>query len=587
MSIYTNEMKGNQSEQLKSDQSKPSHNLFAIFQNCTNPYLLQLLDKLNYYYHEKEFNKNKGIPTHHKEFKQTIFSSLEELLFQISTIQTTELKNEKLFGVYQWFNKKYKQYTTVANITDVTSPNPFQTFTDMELGILKESDRKEEEKQAAHRSILYDFAKPKEILKNYSLKQVNNSKSSKPFDNNAIAIANANKKNEQGEKMGMTTTFGYKTFRSADMRTTLNSTARTKNFLPSVDNKQNDPLIDPLHEMKYSYSFYRPHYSFAQLDIEANIVKAKNKALADKRAQDEINTAVDNFGFSKSAINKSLLHKSALKDLVLYYKKKDISQPFQEEDLIKEGNEKGFEKKTLAEKDKEKEKVLNQPLVKQMRITRHMSTVFESKIRNMNNVMINSNRDSKGNVLARKKTTVINRKSISNAMDIGALIGTQDQSIKITTQNIMNVNTDGQLIPSQAKEVVYDIKMRLDSLKVAQENYEWAKKENGVMPNDFLCKKLQSDKIQRRRLLSEAMMTIRKIDNYRDGYSKHYEPLSRFDMIHSSSFREERPRGGHFAYRDDQIPRTSCGYSRIKYEDNHLSMRRTLDTFKFGEVNLL
>lgn len=573
----------NQLQQQKGEEKKTGSNLLKTFQHCNNPHLLKLLNRLKNYYQEIEQYESKGIGIKHKDFKQTLFKSLEDILFQISAIETPERRDARLLELHHWFNKKYSYFITMANITDITSPNSMQKYTEHELGLFKEDMGKEEENYADHHSILHEFEKPKEILKKYIVKQVNNI-NLKVSSNVINDDTNANAKTKYAqvsEKLRMSGTFGNRTFRSVDMRSTLNSTARSKRFLPAMDSKLNT-LIDPLHETKFSYSFYRPQYSFLQLGIESSIIKAKNKALADKRAQDDLNAAVNDFGFAKASMNKTQLHKFDLKNLILEYKKKDHE--------LENGKEKHHENEQLKQEQEqhqhqhqpskiEKERILNEKPV--TKILHHVSSMrVQSKSNNAFNL---NKKESKSYLLNKKKTTaIIKRKSV----DIDALINTEQHIRKITMNNIMNVCSNGLLEPSKTIEVVFNIRLRVDSMKVFKDNYERIKKDNKEMPNEALCRKIQSDEIPMRRLLSETMMNVKQIDNHKDGYSRHYQPLSRFDMIHSSSFVEKRSKG-HFKFKGDQTPRTACGYSEILYDDNHLRMRQTLDSFKPCEVNLL
>lgn len=491
-------------KQSPPQQEMQFNKLIQQYQYDNNKYLSSMIRSLKYYYIElEECNKNKK-PIPNSEFKTNIFQFLEDLLYQITNIDSKKLKDDKLYTLYRWFNKQYSTFMKLSNMKNLTSPLANQQFTveDPEKSIVIEHT---EDKHLIHRSNINQFHKTKELLQKYSFKRIKSNKSDSLNKIDEIIQKETKEKPQLSlinyDKEIIIPTKSYSTFY-----------ATIKSLLTKDKKTDGSSFVDSASQIKSSYSFNKPKITFDQLALESNIIKSHNNEIADKRAKEEIRGAIEDYGFSKSILNKVRLYKQDLRSVIAYYNNnKNISAiPSQSQESQTNIQLESHSKESTIPVVKTDIDELMSPKDTTKKLKRH--PIQSEKFKRLSLMY------SKNNI------SLVERKD------------------KVIYNKIKNINSEGIIILGKHnKEVVYEIKIKLESKISIENNYKNNQdniyngiNRNSIISNDFFYKEMIEGGITQRRLLSESLCEIRRYDQSKNGYSYHYYPLSIFDMTQSS-----------------------------------------------------
>lgn len=312
---------------INIEKPKLMDDLLLIENN--NKKVLFLVQELEKYKKEKSSLIQTRRPMENKSFKENLFESLEKLLIQISYLEKKEIREEKIDKLYQWYNKKKISYFSIINIKH-KSYYEKEEIPDKEI---EPNDSKViNEEEVSHRTNL-GAAK---LIKEYKIKKVKvSTRQSMPN------VKDDYKENNQFAKDSMIN------FNLRNSASTFYTSKNSMNFYTKMstrqtffdkNNKENNNLLEdniiPTKEVKASYSYLRPPYQFNILDLEKTIFNQKNKLLIEKRAQEEIKQALNDFGV-KRALYKGRMNKiNETKKVVDLYKSLQI-----EREKIKEEND--------------------------------------------------------------------------------------------------------------------------------------------------------------------------------------------------------------------------------------------------------
>lgn len=494
-----------------------------------NKKVLFLIQELEKYKKEKASLIHARKPMENKSFKENLFESLEKLLIQISYLEKKEIRQEKIDKLYQWYTRKKTSYFSIINIKH-KSYYEKEEIPDKE--ITQNNSKVNSDEEVIHRTNL-GVGK---IIKDYKIKKVKvNTRKSIPNSKDDY------KENLQFAKDSMIN------FNLQNSKSTFYTSKNSMNFYAKMstrqtffdkNNKENNNLVEdniiPTKEVKASYSYLRPPYQFNILDLEKTIFNQKNKLLIEKRAQEEIKHALNDFGV-KRALYKGRMNKiNETKKVVDLYTSLQIER----------------------EKRKEENNINDIP----PDISPHTST-------NNSNI----------------KTKFIQRSNSQYNTSVNN---------KVVANTIQNIESKYKIDNNINKEKEYSLSFKLSHSR-SQENVLQNHKENFEIPMDSVYLYKSNDPIYQARLKNKTLLKVKEIDNPNKGYSAHYTPLSAFDIKNYNLMNLNKNNSLSCRSNNDttaNLNNTSYIYAKKNFannKNNYLNLRKTIGSFKINEYHSL
>ena len=420
-------------------------------------------------------------------YKQAIFENIEKILSEIVYIENKDIRQERINALYEWFTKHSKRHNDLAQIKSISEAKIYQRLTEDELHV---NDREYQEKidlqikerhgdESEHRTILYNYARPSIILKNeYRYKHITKKKSHStthrelsqlnimppPQQDNAPANTNENNINNNTQQQpqqqqppqpsnisSTTITSQFKPasipsfkdkerFRSSvGMKSTFYSTAKTSlnafmnttytsfSQLSSTNLKPEDSL----KEIKSSYSFMRPDYSFKHLNAEKYANNLKQQQLSEKRSQEELKHKLNEYGYKRSEFKSNNQKKYDYMEVINIYLNRLKAQ---EEQKSNNDNEQQVNN-------------LKEYFNKQKRLKHSLSSV---------NINVLSSRDKDNDEVFLRNHSIKKRKGTT----ISNFDNNDDALNKVFINNIRNINSD-LIINPNINEQVFHFKINI------------------------------------------------------------------------------------------------------------------------------
>lgn len=560
----------------KDDEIKNVNEMNPDFQNQleiilekneNNPKLKELANYLDTY---KKYYK-KSIDTHtemkNSSFLNNIFSNLQKLLNEICYIESKEIFDQKLITVYNWFTKTFNTYKKISQIKYHTDPAPDQKLTEEELNVdNKEYQEKINElfiakhNEVPHRTILNDVQHPADLLMSMKTRHIRKPENIQP--KKLIDIKdNKDTKDNKGKEI-LNSSIG--------MKNTFYSTSKSFSniYIGNIDigmNKTRTIIYDPKKEIKSSYSYVRPKYTFQQLSVEQMINSQKNKELNTKRMDEELKQSLNGFGINKSSYKSNLQKKYELSKIIELYEKK-----INEQDEEKENKD-----KINGEDDEEDliEYFHNQKNPQRMRSSASIHFLQGKK----NSEMLKSPQKT----LMRTFSTV----------HIPEMQKEETKKEKIIIDNIQNVNKKKYVFKSP-KEKKFDMKIKIDQIEAKNKNYEYKNEKEEDIPNDLLIKEKNNNEILNARLSNHDLCSFKLYDPLKKNYHNYYNPLSGYDSMNYHNFYSERlmyeqNRNNRISF-NNRASMTCVDFAKNNFNhNNYLEMRSTMDNFKINELKKL
>jgi len=116
----------------KKDIKEKKKIMNSQYEDITNPKFLEmkgLLEKYNIEI-EKGIRENKKIEN--ENFKKHFFSSLENLLNQVSMIKNDQTKAQRIDDIFNWHNKRIQFFKDINSIKERTSKNIYERYPDID-----------------------------------------------------------------------------------------------------------------------------------------------------------------------------------------------------------------------------------------------------------------------------------------------------------------------------------------------------------------------------------------------------------------------------------------------------------------------
>ncbi len=309
---------------------------------------------------------------------------------------------------------------------------------------------------------------------------------------------------------------------SIQMRSTFYTANQTMNKFSSGAGgsfqQNNEFQFDYKREIKSSYSYFRPKYDYPNLVIEKQIIQAKNRELAEKRHQEEMKEYLNEFGLDRARYKEEVEKKYEIKKVMKYY-----------EEIIK----------------KEKEE-----------LPQEIETKREYEV---------------------KTLIVDNINEVPLTMRSENLYDHNPQhDHKIDIMSVKNIDSDGK-IKVNYEEIKINIKVK--SVNSKDKTLNEFKNKMEKIPSESVAKMKVIDPVYGARQTYSKMLNIQEIDNPKNDYKLHYNPLSAYDNsnIEVTGVTPEKKI-------NKSRPSTGYEYVRDNFErDNLLKQRKTLSNFKIKD----
>lgn len=272
--------------------------IISLLTNEPNYRLEELCFRLVNQKIEVEKSINNNIPIQHQSFKNNLYKELETLLLQIAYLDNAKERNQKIESVYKWYKDKMKYYLSLVSMK-------IKTYVDKNEIIESPKEEKEPQNINDEISALHhrtNFAKGFN-LKLYKLKKIRVKKKEKQvIQRNLIPKPKEYYKSENNNNK---------------IPTAKQEISPSPNVITTNITSSTVPTTN--RELKSSYSYGMPKFTFSQANVESTIITAKQRELELKRTQEEIAEAINDFG-TKRALFKGINQKKYdTKEVIKYY----------------------------------------------------------------------------------------------------------------------------------------------------------------------------------------------------------------------------------------------------------------------------
>ena len=337
-----------------------------------NSYLEIMLDELVLYKYEKSEIISKKLKKEKENLslsKNLLYNYLEKNLIELSYINDKEKRKEKINKIYEWYKSKLKLEKDIKTITYKTYKNKNE-IDDKEY-LLQKQMKLEKLNTIELNKIHRNF----ELINKKMLDEFKRKKLSKPFCALKKAISSQIFSSQDNN----------------DFNTLLPSTSFSGNEKLLYSKKEmekgkdfsENSFLTPVNKgINFCYSFLSPNYDLNDIFIENQINKEKNKIVAYKRNQEELNKKIKEFSLFRAKFKANSNHKLEKKNLInLYVNNNNLSSFLLNKYKIKE-----------KEMEKEKEKNENKELINESKISG--AKIEDNKRKFSTNLFLNKNFES-------------------------------------------------------------------------------------------------------------------------------------------------------------------------------------------------
>ena len=502
---------------------------YKNLRNQSIKYLLYLKSDLENFKLSQQKKINLNIPIRNEFFKKNIFSHLYELLLTCLYIDNPNIRKDRIKHLYNWYTKKLEFYNSLDRIKERTDKNPNEKIQEFIQKNPNEIIIKDEEYEIndfkQHRSEIPDLEPPKSRLNDFIIKKINPIKKYKQsetsYNNRKFDLMRF--KGRVGSKNNLITLKSVYNKNNTQQEWISNSGI-------SVDNNLNP--IDFKKEVKSSYSYNRTKYEINSINYEKIIGNEKNKIIQEKRYLEEFNLMMKDYGKKKAIFNEKKERKKSMEDVVNTYEYLMKNK--------KNNNNNDNRNKSVCYDSSKAKKIFNK-VNKIDDKTNINNKLMYTKIENINN---NNNKNNNENINNKNNNNEINNKN-NNEIN--------NNNIQISPSKTLNFHS------SSTSDISY--------------------KNSDTM---FLTK--AHNPIFYSRILSSKICNINLIDDKKDNYFQHFNPLSAFDNKNYETFKHKQIESKEKKNR----PRTASEFvikNYKKYENNFLQLRKEMNKFEENEIN--
>jgi len=150
---------------MKRDIAEKRKTINQHFDTIVNPKFSYMRESLDFYHLEIEKGLRENIKIENENFKKHFFSSLENLLTQVSLIKNEKNRNDRIDDILVWYNKRIQFFKDVNTIKERTSKNIWENVPEVDK--IKKSSYYEAKEyplffESKHRTEVEGLVGPKE-----------------------------------------------------------------------------------------------------------------------------------------------------------------------------------------------------------------------------------------------------------------------------------------------------------------------------------------------------------------------------------------------------------------------------------------
>lgn len=521
------------SEQIDYLLSKENSKELTILKEGLKKYKQELDDKLK-----------KNIPIEHERFKTFLYTNLERLLLNVIYIPYKEIRDDRLRALFRWYNEKLNNFKSLDKISHRTDKNIDEIYRAEDIPsdeIVVKDEIYEMEEFKKHRTIIPGLEPPRDRLKDFKCKKVN---PPKKFRKDERVLDNLRFDLDRFKgRVGSANS-------SISLKSTFYGTRTGQKWFSNSGIGVTEQLapINPRKEIKSAYGYNRPEYDFPMLVIEKEIIKDKNKQLAEKRNQEEMKKYLEEFGKAKAIYKEEIERKHIHKNII-----KACEKTFKvDKDVYDDNDEQN-------EEDKENN---NEDILDEVEENNYIDSDIDD-IDNDNKKYPNINTNHNNTVMY---TKILNLPCLQEALKLKQ----QPSQKRLDFVNPPPKKTD------------FTVQLHADR-ELLIKNIQNKKETDGHIKPDTFSLTTVNDKILQARLQSAKVCNVKEIDNIKLGYTHHYNPLSAYDHMNYQKYGDEIPKPKPKLQR----PKTASEFALRNYEkysNNLLGLREKMNDFKMEEV---
>ena len=523
---------------------------------------------------EKKIKDKK--PIEHESFKRHLFRNLEKNLFYAIYLKNQDMRKEKIRKTYLWFFDKLQKWNSLDKIKYRTDKNVDEKYKPEEIisdDIIIKDDEYELKEFHLHRTNIPGLEPPKQRLLEYKTKQVKPparfKKDKTTMDNLRFNIDRFHGRVGSANNMIQMKPDKFYT-------KTGNLWFNPTNIPVNIEN--NNP-IEIRKEIKSAYSYNRPIYQLAQLNIEKKIMEAKNIELGEKRSQEEIKKFMDEAAIAKAKYKEKREIKFNIDNIVKEYEKtfkidKNADELIDEQNKIEENNKDSkineFKNINLSYKTSLGGSGNKNNINDNIKMDSELN--IDKKIKN-NNIELNKISSKFPNCF----TNINNKIIYSNIENKNDLINKNEKNNKEDKKIDDDENNNINDLISEKQENNYKLSLKankselFDKIKTDQD-------KTLKIKYDTVALNVVNDRVLKTRIQSAKICDVKEIAPKKMDYIQYYIPLSAYDELNYKSYTEKftKPKQKY------NRPRTASEFALRnfkKYENNYLALRQEMTKF--------
>lgn len=522
-------------------------------QPLDNDYMLYELQEKIYNFRQNLYNN----PNYEDDTMTfTIFTCLDQTVSKIEIIEDPYIKSIQVKSIYEWYKQKLNSYLILKKINSISKKSDYQRVYDKTniKSDLYNADKYPNHFEIEHRTHDPNILPPKDRLKDFQRKSIE-IPNNKTFNNSTSQsfYSDIFKSTRYGSTMDKFTTSNSSAFFIDDKTGYIQIPYNPDSF---EENRN-------LKEMRSSINFYKPENQLHLINIEKNVLLRKNKDIAEKRYEEEKKEMLDQWGMARSQYKSNLNHKQDIMRITNYFEKKIRN---------KEISTNQYSTHRLSNVITESDKMSSD-------IMRKTGNTFLNSIQN-SNISNMENKLDKVDILTNEANNYVDQNDSNLEKPIFNNIKPIDP---IVSSNFVNIKEN-------KKKIKITSNMTIKPEKIFS--------KEGLINNMVKNEKINSDaifllklnpKVEQRKLYSK-ITNCNEIDNVKNGYQSHFNPLSSFDNKNIARHDIYSLKSGSlFLSNVKGRPTTGSDMLRMnKFESsNLLNSRKTMSEFSKNLYNKL
>lgn len=525
----------------------------------------------------KVFKKSETLDTVNsdsEDFYQKILSALEKIVIEVASMKDLEEREMKLKKINNWYKRQIETYKKLSRIKQRTEKNLDQ----IDLPEPEVTPPLEEEDISSKRCQLYGFESAKDKIKEYERRviltnpELDRDTSNDHYYYNSVRLSNLNTDHNCNLAGGKT----YYNTKSSDFYKP-STNKPINNTGSSWFNTTAATTFNYDKEIKGSYSYMRPNYDYQNLIVDKIIIDAKNKILREKRMEEKVKEALNDFGMTRARFKQNLNKKHEMTEMINNYnivieekrrKEAEERKAKEEEERLKAELKKKEQQKKALLKIKPKENREQDPSkpegavpeeakpeeekVEEKKASEEAKDQDQEQEKDQEQVQEQEpEEENKQEEIEKPKVDISNVKYITELSDNHTVNliypdKTSEKTFKVTFKTTkIRQKTDliNEAILDKIKTDI-EINQEIQNTNKLEEINELQKElSNNNLPSDSIAYIRATNRVLGVRQMNATMNSFKKYDRARLDYRQHLKPLSVYDNVNLGGklFNKHRP----------------------------------------------